>query len=166
MRVSRFTTSTFASLLIGVLAAATPALAQEAHHVVVPPDKVQWGPAPPFLPPGAQIAVLEGNPAEKGSVTLRLKFPANYVIPAHWHTMAERVTVLSGTFNIGAADTVDRSASQALGVGGFVSLPSKMHHYAWVKTPTVVQVMLEGPFDIFYVHANEDPQKTAAPATK
>src|SRR6266540_3280773 len=115
MRVSRFTTSTFASLLIGVLAAATPALAQEAHHVVVPPDKVQWGPAPPFLPPGAQIAVLEGNPAEKGSVTLRLKFPANYVIPAHWHTMAERVTVLSGTFNIGAADTVDRSASQALG---------------------------------------------------
>ena len=42
-----------------------------------------------------------------------------------------------------------------------------MHHYAWVKTPTVVQVALEGPFDIFYVNAGDDPQKTtAAPATR
>ena len=46
--------------------------------------------------PGAQIAVLEGNPAEKGPITLRLKFPANYNIPAHWHSMTERLTVLSG----------------------------------------------------------------------
>ena len=54
----------------------------------MPADKVQWGPAPPILPAGAQLAVLEGNPgAKKGPVVMRLKLPANYNIPAHWHSM-------------------------------------------------------------------------------
>ena len=60
-----------------------------------------------------QIAVLEGNPGEKGPVTLRLRFPANYDIPAHWHSMDERLTVLSGTFHVGMGDKLDRRASQA-----------------------------------------------------
>ena len=127
----------------------------------MPADKVQWGPAPPFLPAGAQIAVLQGNPSEKGPVTLRLRFPANYNIPAHWHSMAETVTVLSGTFNVGMGDKLDRQASQALQPGGFVSLPPNMRHFAWTAKPTVVQVNLEGPFDIFYVNAADNPQKTA-----
>ncbi len=135
------------------------------HHIVVPPDHVQWQQAPPVLPAGAQIAVLEGNPAEKGPVVMRLKLPANYTIPPHWHSMTERLTVLSGTFNVGAGDTVDRLGGQALGAGGFVSLPAKMHHYAWVNTPTVVQINLEGPFDLFYINPADDPQKTG-PLTK
>ena len=53
----------------------------QTGHVLVPADKVQWGPAPPILPAGAQIAVLEGNPAEKGPIMMRLRFPANYNIP-------------------------------------------------------------------------------------
>jgi hypothetical protein len=127
--------------------------------VIVPADKVQWGPAPAVLPAGAQIAVLDGNPGAKGPVTLRLKFPANYAIPAHWHSMDERVTVLSGTFRIGMGDKLDRQRSDTLMPGGYVSLPAKMHHFAWASTPTVVQISLEGPFDIFYVNPSDDPQK-------
>ena len=152
-----------AAVAAASLAFATGAGFAQSSHVVVPPDKVQWGPAPPALPAGAQIAVLEGNPSEKGSVTLRLKFPANYKIPAHWHSMTERVTVLSGTFNVGMGDALDAKASQALGPGGFVSLPAKMHHYAWTAAPAVVQINLEGPFDIFYINPADDPQK---PQTK
>ncbi len=151
------------AVLVSALAAA-PAVAQE-HHIVIPPDQVQWGPAPPVLPQGAQIAVLEGNPSAEGPVVLRLKFPASYAIPPHWHTMTERVTVISGMLNIGAGDTLDRTGSTPVGPGGYVSLPARMHHYAWVKTPTVVQINLEGPFDIFYVNASEDPTKQA-PATR
>ena len=73
---------------------------------------------------------------------MRLKFPAGYVVPPHWHSMHERITVISGTFNIGSGDAVDRHASQALVAGGFLSLPAKMHHYAWVTAPTVVQINL------------------------
>ena len=128
-------------------------------HVLVPADTVKWGPAPPALPAGAQISVVEGDPGQKGAITLRLQFPANYTLPPHWHTMTERVTVLSGALHVGMGDTLDRQHSQALQPGGFVSLPAKMHHYAWTATPTIVQINLEGPFDIFYVNPADDPQR-------
>jgi ChrR-like protein with cupin domain len=143
-----------ASLLLGVFA--TIPLVAQSHHVLVKADEVKWAPAPP-LPAGAEIAVLEGDPHAKGTVTLRLKFPANYDIPAHWHSMTERVTVLTGALNVGMGDKLDRTASQRLDPGGFVSLPGKMNHFAWTTTPTIVQINLEGPFDIFYVNPADDP---------
>lgn len=146
------------ALAFGLTIAAAPAFAQ-ATHVLVPADKVQWGPAPPILPAGAQISVLEGNPAEKGPLTLRLEFPANYDVPPHWHSMTERVTVLSGALHVGMGDAIDRKASQRLDPGGYVSLPARMHHFAWTTTPTIVQISLDGPFDIFYVNPADDPQK-------
>jgi quercetin dioxygenase-like cupin family protein len=160
MKITRSLTVRLTTLAAGLTLAAG-SLAAQAPHVLVPADKVQWGPAPPALPAGAQIAVLEGNPSEKGTVTLRLQFPANYSIPPHWHSMAERVTVLSGALNVGMGDKLDRQGSQALEPGGFVSLPANMHHFAWTATPTVVQISLEGPFDIFYVNPADDPQATA-----
>jgi hypothetical protein len=158
MKITRCLIVQLASVALTVTFAAG-ALVAQSKHVLVPADKVQWGPAPPALPPGAQIAVLEGNPAEKGPVTLRLRFPADYNIPAHWHSMTERVTVLSGTFHVGMGDKLDRAASQTLEPGGFVSLPASMRHFAWTTTPTIVQIELQGPFDIFYVNPTGDPQK-------
>jgi quercetin dioxygenase-like cupin family protein len=162
MSISRRQIVDVALFVIGLALAAASAFAQGGHHLVVPADKVQFAPGPDVLPPGAQIAVLEGNPAEKGPITLRLRFPANYKIPAHWHSMAERVTVLSGSFFIGAGDKFDREATQELAPGGYVSLPAQMRHFAWAATPTVVQINLEGPFDIFYVNPADNPQKTQA----
>ena len=162
MSITRCLTVQLAFLALSLASTAGPAFAQSTH-VLVPADKVQWGPAPPALPAGAQIAVLEGNPAEKGPVTLRLRFPADYSIPAHWHSMTERVTVLSGAFHVGMGDKLDRRASQTLEPGGFVSLPANMHHFGWTATPTVVQINLEGPFDLFYVNPADNPQK---PLTK
>jgi hypothetical protein len=158
MRITHCRSVHLATLALGVTMTVASAAAQSTH-VLVPEDKVQWGPAPPQLPAGAQVSVLEGNPAEKGAVTLRLKFPADYKIPPHWHSMAERVTVLSGALHVGMGDRLVRQASQTLEPGGFVSLPAKMHHFAWTATPTVVQISLEGPFDIFYVNPADDPQK-------
>jgi Domain of unknown function (DUF4437) len=159
MSITRYLTAPLASLAISLTVAAGPVFAQSTH-ILVPAEKVQWGPAPPFLPAGAQIAVLQGNPSEKGPVTLRLRLPANYNIPAHWHSMAETVTVLSGAFHVGMGDKLDRQTSQELQPGGFVSLPASMRHFAWTAKPTVVQVNLQGPFDIFYVNPADNPQKT------
>jgi quercetin dioxygenase-like cupin family protein len=163
MRIARHATRRLivrlASFALGLACSATPAFAQSAH-VLVPADQVQWGPAPPVLPAGAQIAVLEGNPAEKGPITMRLRFPADYKIPAHWHSMTERLTVLSGTFHVGMGDKLTREKSQTLEPGGFVSLPAKMRHFAWTSAPTIVQISLDGPFDIFYVDPADNPVKT------
>jgi anti-sigma factor ChrR (cupin superfamily) len=56
--------------------------------------------------------------AEPVFYTIRLKFPANYEIPAHWHPVVERVTVLSGTFHMGVGDKLDRSKTMAVTPGG------------------------------------------------
>jgi anti-sigma factor ChrR (cupin superfamily) len=41
----------------------------------------------------------EGQP-----YVIRLKMPANYKIPAHYHPVAEAVTVISGEFSVGMGD--------------------------------------------------------------
>jgi hypothetical protein len=161
MKITCRSIAQIALLAVGPAIAIAPALAQSAH-IVIPVDKVQWMPAPPVLPPGAQLAVLEGNPAEKGALTLRLKLPANYEIPAHWHSMTERLTVLSGSFHVGMGDKLDRRTSQMLAPGGYVTLPAKMHHFAWTSAPTIVQLNLEGPFDIFYINPADNPQQQSS----
>jgi hypothetical protein len=55
----------------------------ESHGLITPAD-VTWGPAPPSLPPGAQGAVLQGDPAKAGPFTLRLKLPDGFRIPPHY----------------------------------------------------------------------------------
>ena len=66
-----------------------------------PQNDFQWGPAPPVFPPGAEMAVLQGDPGSNNEFTVRLRFPNGYRIPAHTHPTAENVTVLEGTFLAG-----------------------------------------------------------------
>jgi hypothetical protein len=39
------------------------------------PDQIKWQPGPPSLLPGAQMAVLEGDPSKPGFFAMRLRFP-------------------------------------------------------------------------------------------
>ena len=113
---------------------------------------ITWGPAPAFLPPGAQIAVLEGDPTAVGTFTIRLKLPNGYKIPPHTHPTVENVTVLSGTFRAGMGTTFDDSKLTDLGRDGFVSIPAEHAHYAVARGETVVQVHGLSPFVITYVN--------------
>ena len=60
------------------------------------PEELTWTAGPPMLPPGARMAVIEGSFSRPGPFTVRLKFPANYRIPPHWHPVKVTVTVISG----------------------------------------------------------------------
>ena len=77
------------------------AVTAQSPHVMTTPNDAKWGPAPPMLPAGAQIAVLSGDPSKAAPYAVRLKFPANYAIPAHSHPGDENVTVTSGELSIG-----------------------------------------------------------------
>lgn len=95
------------------------------------PNNIPWGPAPPFLAPGAELAVLEGNPAaSSGDYTVRLKMPDGYRISPHWHPLRENVTVISGTFKLGMGDIFDKNKMTAFTAGSFAFLDPDMHHYA------------------------------------
>jgi quercetin dioxygenase-like cupin family protein len=124
------------------------------------PDQLQWMPAPPVLPKGAQLAVLSGDPGKPGPFTIRLKGPGGYKIPAHSHPTAERVTVISGEFGFGMGDKLDEAKAERLGSGGFVDLPPNMNHYGFMGAETVVQIDSEGPLAIKYVNPAEDPSRS------
>lgn len=98
--------------------------------------------------PGAQMAVVYGDPAAAGTYTIRLKLAPGTKFPAHWHPGAERVTILSGTFLVGVGDKMDMAKMQALPAGTFVYLPAGAHHYAMAKTAVVLQSTGTGPFKI------------------
>jgi len=124
------------------------------------PHQIKWGPPPPFVPAGAQVAVLEGDPtASTGDFTIRLKMPDGYKIPPHWHPKRENVTVVSGSFKVGMGDKFDESKLMIFPAGSFAYLDPDMHHYAMAAGPTVVQVHGMSPLQFNYVNPADDPSK-------
>src|SRR5688572_545369 len=65
---------------------------KKPDHIMVKPENVKWTNGPASIPPGAKFAVIEGDPKVAGLFTMRLWFPADYKIPAHWHPADEHVT--------------------------------------------------------------------------
>ncbi len=143
--------------VVGLSAAAGAAVVAQGH-VMQAPAEAKWGPAPPMLPAGAQIAVLAGDPSKAAPYTVRLKFPANYVIPAHSHPTDENVAVNTGTLYVGMGDKTDKTAGTALPVGGFALMPAGANHYAYTKAETTILLYGMGPVEFKYVNPNDDPR--------
>jgi hypothetical protein len=142
-------------LLFMTAVIALPAPPQNAFS----PDQIKFGPAPPGLTPGAQLAVLEGDPmGSSGDFTVRLKMPDSYRIAPHWHPKRENVTVVSGSFKVGMGDSFDASKMSVFPAGSFAYVDPSMHHYAMAVGETVVQIHGEAPFQINYVNASDDPR--------
>lgn len=146
--------ATLALSCLGVSAA----WAQSSAHMMATPDELKWTDIP-SLPAGAQLAVSEGPLNEAVPFTFRLKLPANYQVPAHWHPAVEHVTVISGTFNMGTGDKLDQSATKALPAGSVAIMQPKTHHFAWTNEETIVQVHGVGPWAITYVNPADNPRK-------
>ena len=122
------------------------------------PDGLKWQDSPPSLPPGAKVAVLEGDPSKPGPFVFRVKVQDGYRIPPHAHPKPERVTVISGTFHLGMGDTFDPKKGEALPAGTYGTWPAGMKHYVWVKGETVVQFHGDGPWVITYENPADDPR--------
>ena len=141
-------------LLITALLAAgtTPALAKLAHS--------KWMAGPPGVPAGATFMVVSGDPSKAAMFTVRIKMPANYVVPPHHHPTDEKVGVVSGgPMSYGMGDKIDRSNSGSLEKGWHVTLGAGMNHWASTgDTPTVIYITAMGPFAITYVNPADDPR--------
>lgn len=124
------------------------------------PDTIPWGPPPPFINPGAQFAVLEGNPAAStGDYTVRLKMPDGYRIAPHFHPLRENVTVISGTFKVGMGDVFNAHKMAAFTAGSFAFLDPSMHHYAMACGETIVQVHGTSPLQFNYINPDDDSSR-------
>ena len=129
-----------------------------AHTLTTAPD-LKWGPQPDSLPPGAQMAVVSGDPGKAGvPFVIRAKLPDGYKVPPHFHPTDENVTVLSGSLLIGMGEKWDEASMKALGAHGFARLPKAMPHSAMAKGATEIQVHGVGPFGVTYLNKADDPR--------
>jgi quercetin dioxygenase-like cupin family protein len=167
MKTTRLTTTIGSLVLAGLFGSVlTSADGAPPAHVMENPAAAKWGPAPPFLPPGAQIAVLAGDPSKPALYTVRLKFPPNYAIPAHSHPTDEHVAVVSGELFMGMGDKLDRKAGLGLGVGGFGLMPAGANHYAYTKGETTLLLYGVGPVEFKYANPADDPRAKTSPTSK
>ena len=156
---------TFVSLLaLAGTCSAQPAEEQkDPGHVIVTPSQTQWQPAAAPLPPGAEVAVLDGDPSQAGAqYSIGLKMPDGYKIPPHWHPMDASVVVVKGVFVMGLGDKFDRSKGHELAAGAFMRMSKGVHHFEWNIGETIIYVYGAGPLDTIYVNPADDPRQKSS----
>ena len=144
--------------------AAPPVAWADSHSkgsdfISIKASEIKWADAP-SIGPGAKIAVLEGDLKAAAPFTMRIKLPPNLRIGVHTHPVAERVTVLSGTFYFATGDKFDRNKAVAYRLGDGVIIPAGMPMYAYTaREESVIQLQGMGPWGIHYLDAADDPRK-------
>jgi quercetin dioxygenase-like cupin family protein len=153
---------TIASMItfLAIVSGAAMGVAADGKQMTSTLADAQWGPAPPMVPPGAQIAVLSGDPSKPAPYTVRLKFPANYLIPAHSHPTDENVVVVSGAVTFGMGQKLDKggAGNKTLAPGGYMLATAGMNHFAYTERESTIVLYGIGPVDFKYVNPSDDPR--------
>jgi anti-sigma factor ChrR (cupin superfamily) len=134
-----------------LLAALGLSAADPAKPIQFAAEDVRWSDGPPSLPAGTKVAVLEGDPKQRGLFTMRLKVPGGAKIAPHWHPREERVTVLAGSVLVGFGATFDEKAGKRFPAGAFYVNPPKLPHFVWTDEEAVLQLTGMGPWALRYV---------------
>jgi hypothetical protein len=132
-------------------------LALAAFGAVLPEDIV-WKPFPAF-PPSARLAVVVGEPSQRGLYTVRVRVPHGVKLQPHRHREDRVYTVISGIFYIGLGDHFDAGKLQPYPPGTVIMLPGNTSHFHWAMSGEyVTQVSGVGPLGIEYVDVADDPR--------
>lgn len=132
----------FGTLIFGYTAlAAEPAISRSISDADIP-----WGPCPAFFPEGCALAVLQGDPS-KPNADVYFKMPGNSSFPAHWHTSAERMVLVSGELDV----TYRGQPTTELKTGMYAYGPAKaVHDGRCISTdPCILVIAFEEPVDAF-----------------
>lgn len=140
---------TFTAVLVAGIVWPASGLAQEPpfippaeHSVLLAAGDLTWH----REPDGTEVAVLYGNPAQEGPYVIRVRFPADWEMPFHWHPTAEFTTVLEGTLHLALGRDARREAATAYGPGSFFAIPAFVPIRAWTGNAAVaLQVHGMGP---------------------
>jgi len=130
--------------MAGLLISATAPAQETAVAWTAEDAGLQWGPCPPFLPQGCQIAVLHGEPG-KPNADVFFKVPAKSKLPAHWHSSAERMVLVAGELHV----TYEGQNTAVLKPGSYAYGPPKVPHSGECvsTTPCVLFIAFESPVD-------------------
>jgi quercetin dioxygenase-like cupin family protein len=145
LKLQQLILSSWLVLLSPFALAAEPALA-----LTFKDTQLKWGPCPEFIPKGCEIAVLHGDPT-KANADIFFKVPANFTIPEHRHTSAERMVLVSGELHV----TYEGQATTVLKPGTYAYGPAKLAHKAVCAdgAPCVLLIAFEAPVDAIAVES-------------
>jgi quercetin dioxygenase-like cupin family protein len=106
--------------------------------------QLEWGPCPDFFPVGCELAVLQGDPAENNS-DIFFRVPPNSALPPHYHTSAERMTLVSGNLQLTFAD----QEPMQIATGNYIYGPAELPHEGFCAAgdPCVLFIAFELPID-------------------
>ena len=106
--------------------------------------ELEWGACPPFMPEGCAIAVLQGNPAEPNADVF-FKLAAKSTVPAHTHTSAERMVLVSGELEV----EYEGQSAEVLTPGAYAYGPAGAPHSATCRSDEdcVLFIAFEEPVD-------------------
>jgi len=105
---------------------------------------LQWGACPPIFPKGCEIAVLHGDPS-RPNADVFLRVAGGMELPAHSHTSAERMILVSGRLNV----RYQGAPATTLSPGQYAYGPAKLPHRATCQgaEPCTLFIAFEGPVD-------------------
>jgi hypothetical protein len=127
--------------------------------VQVTPGEVKWMPFT-AMAPGAQIAMIYGNPAKPELYVLFVKLPPNFKVLPHLHPVEQVATVLSGTVYSGLGESFDLNKLTMFPASSVYTEPLKTPHFSETKAEGVIlQVTGVGPTGTQYVNPSDDPRK-------
>ena len=131
----------------------------ESEFKAILPEDIHWQPFAAF-PPTVRLAVLVGDPAERGPYVIRVKVPSGVKLMPHRHPEDRIYTVMSGVFYIGLGQQFEGDKVKAFPPGCVVVLPGDTWHFHWAKSGEyVTQVTAIGPLGLEYHDKADDPRE-------
>ena len=117
-------------------------------------EDIRWEKAFPELgADGPDLAVVHVNPKTQATQLL-VRATKQAVVPWHWHTANEAITVVKGTFTIEC-----EGKRLDLGPGSFTYAPSRLIHRATFGEGCTIAISADGSFDINWAGAPPTAKK-------
>ena len=137
--LARLTTSTIAVLTFTGPAVADLNPAALAYKL---PNQIQWKEALP----GAQQAVLQGDPSKPGLYVVLIKWTPHHMSRPHFHPNDRFFVVISGTWWMGTGEKFDPENTVPVPAGSYViHYAGKVHYDGAKNEETIIQVWGMGP---------------------
>jgi len=115
------------------------------------PAQVRWF-TPTYYTDGRQRAQLYGDSNHGGPWIDRVRIPAGKHVAAHTHPQDELVTVIAGTWYVGAGERYDAAKLKGYSAGSFVLIPAGLPHFIAANgTDVIVQLSGDEKFRTDYV---------------
>lgn len=127
-------------------ATAQPMFVPDAAHIVWQPVAAGQG-----IAGAIKTKLITGDLAKPGPFVVLFKFPPGCWVHTHTHPVAEVVTILSGSFEVGIGAAPGAGRLRTLRPGGYLYLPANTPHYGWTRQGAIMEVEMSGPFVIHYL---------------